>query len=296
MIRIVFHTVFILILAGIGWILLSFCTAKDRRKSAGHERRTGLHGLVLYYSFFWLATVVLSLLVFPILNAIRLFFITGVYFGAGRERESYITAVFNTVPVAGISVVFFVIFLFIVLSIVVFSQTGTGRKVLSESSSLFLWIAEHFFSYLLMIFQFLPFLFGLSYSKKRGTSHSEDSGPAELLQNVSDRREYQFVESLPDTYAVFLRRLVKYRTTDEKIGFAYLTICRLYKKKIGTLKKSDTPWEIAHKVKYAAGISEEEVNSVRQIIERVKFSADHIDGVEKNLLLEELCRNVRFLL
>ncbi len=296
MMKPIFYIGILLFCIVVSGFLLRYGVKDSGRKCTHTERRTGNHGLVLYHLFYWLAAILISFFVFLVFNAVRLILTTAIYFGAGREQELYLTAVFNTIPMAGISLVFLVLFLFLLLAFGIFSQTKTGSQVLAESSGVFLWILEHCFSFLLMLFQLFPMLFGLKYGRSKRNPETNDDEASYKVQTTGSVREYQFTETIPDTYAVFLRRLARFRTVDEKIGFSYRTICRLYKRTAETLQPSDTPREIVNKVSRIAKHSVEDMESVRQIIEKVKFSNDVIDETEKENLLMELCRNVRILL
>jgi len=296
MMKPIFYIGILLFCIVVGGFLLLYGVKDSGRKCTHTERLTGNHGLVLYHLFYWLAIIVISFFVFLVFNAVRLILTTAIYFGAGQERELYLTAVFNTIPMAGVSLVFLVLCVFLLLALGIFNQTKTGRQALVESSGVFRWILEHCFSFLLMLFQLFPMLFGLKYGKSKRNQETNDEEAPHKVQPAGSVREYQFTETIPDTYAVFLRRLARFRTVDEKIGFSYRTICRLYKRTAETLQPSDTPREIVNKVSQTAKYSVEDMDSVRQIIEKVKFSNDAIDETEKENLLMELCRNVRILL
>ena len=296
MMKPIFYIGILLFCIAASWFLLRYGVKDSKRKCSRSESRIGNHGLILYHLFYWIATILISFFVFLVFNAARLILTTAIYFGAGRERELYLTAVYNTIPMAGISLVFLVLFLYILLALGIFSQTKTGRQALAESSGVFLWILEHCFSFLLMLFQLFPMLFGLKYGRSKRNPEINDDKASHKVQTTGSVREYQFTETIPDTYAVFLRRLARFRTVDERIGFSYRTICRLYKRTAETLQPSDTPREIVNKVSRTARQSIEDMDSVRQIIEKVKFSNDAIDETEKENLLMELCRNVRILL
>ena len=292
----IFYIGILLFCIAASWFLLRYGVKDSKRKCSRSESRIGNHGLILYHLFYWIAIIVILFFVFLVFNAVRLILTTAIYFGAGRERELYLTAVFNTIPMAGVSLVFLVLCIFLLLALGIFNQTKTGRQALAESSGVFRWILEHCFSFLLMLFQLFPMLFGLKYGKSKRNQETNDNEVSHKVQTAGSVREYQFTETIPDTYAVFLRRLARFRTVDEKIGFSYRTICRLYKRTAETLQPSDTPREIVNKVSRTAKYSVEDMDSVRQIIEKVKFSNDVIDETEKENLLMELCRNVRILL
>ena len=292
----IFYIGILLFCIAASWLLLRHGVKDSKRKCSRTESHIGNQGLVFYHLLYWLATIVISFFVFLVFNAVRLLLTTAIYFGAGRERELYLTQVYNTIPVAGISMAFLVLFLFLLLALGIFNQTKTGRQALTESSGVFLWILEHCFSFLLMLFQLFPMLFELKYGKSKGNQETNDNEASHKVQTAGSVCEYQFTETIPDTYAVFLRRLARFRTVDEKIGFSYRTICRLYKRTAETLQPSDTPREIVNKVSRTARHSVDDMDSVRQIIEKVKFSNDVIDETEKGNLLMELCRNVRILL
>ena len=109
-------------------------------------------------------------------------------------------------------------------------------------------------------------------------------------------REYEFIERLPDDYGQFLRRLSRIRSEDTKIGYAYRTLCRLYKRAAPEISASDTPREVQRKAERTARFASSDLESVRIIIERVKFEDAALAENEKFGLLGELCRSVRILL
>ena len=122
---------------------------------------------------------------------------------------------------------------------------------------------------------------------------------SELKQTVPQDaaiREYEPDEKLPDDYGQFLRRLSRIRSEDAKIGYAYRTLCRLYKRAAPEISASDTPREVERKAERTARFASSDLESARKIIERVKFEDADLREQEKSGLLAELCRTVRILL
>ena len=97
-------------------------------------------------------------------------------------------------------------------------------------------------------------------------------------------------------YGQYLRRLSRIRSEDRKIGYAYRTLCRLYKRAAPEISASDTPREVQRKAERTARFASSDLESVRKIIERVKFEDAALAEHEKSGLLGELCRNVRILI
>ena len=136
----IFYIGILLFCIAASWLLLRHGVKDSKRKCSRTESHIGNHGLILYHLFYWLAIIVISFFVFLVFNAVRLILTTAIYFGAGRKRELYLTAVFNTIPMAGVSLVFLVLCIFLLLALGIFSQTKTGRQALAESSGIFRWI------------------------------------------------------------------------------------------------------------------------------------------------------------
>ena len=256
----------------------------------------------LAYPLFFLAAAVLFLpFVYLPLNALWLVFKSLVWFGLNRggDRENYTAEVLRTVPLAGLSVGFLVLTVFLLIGLLVFSRSPRGKRFLAESSGIARWLAQHVFLGLTVFIRFLAMLFGYSWRKEDRTRPPGDTETFRATQDAAIR-EVEFDEKLPDDYGQFLRRLSRIRSVDAKIGYAYRTLCRLYKKAAPEISASDTPREVERKAERTARFSPSDLESARKIIERVKFEdaalEEPIGEHEKSSLLSELCRSVRILL
>lgn len=250
----------------------------------------------LAYPLFYVAAAILFLpVVYLPLNALWLIFKSLVWFGAGKGREEYAAGVWDRTPLAGLSVGFLVLTVFLLISLFVFSRSPRGKRFLKESSGIVEWIARHFFLALVAIGQFFSMLFGLSYRKEDKT-RTTDGEPSFRATQDAAIRDYEFDERLPDDYGQFLRRLSRMRSEDRKIGYAYRTLCRLYKRAAPEISASDTPREVQRKAERTARFASSDLESARRIIERVKFEDSALVENEKNGMLSELCRSVRILL
>ena len=136
---------------------------------------------------------------------------------------------------------------------------------------------------------------GFSDRKEDTTRAADEGQPCRATQDAAVR-EYEFDERLPDDYGQFLRRLSRIRSEDRKIGYAYRTLCRLYKRAAPEISASDTPREVQRKEERTARFASSDLESARRIIERVKFEDAAFGEHEKSGLLSELCRSVRILL
>ena len=248
-----------------------------------------------YPLFFIVAAVLFLPFVYLPLNALWLIFKSLVWFGTGKGREEYAAEVWDRTPLAGPSVGFLVLAVFLLIGLFVFSRSQRGKRFLAESSGIAEWIARHLFLGLTVLFQFFSMLFGFSWRKEDRT---RTPGETETFRATQDAmiREYEFDEKLPDDYGQFLRRLSRIRSGDAKIGYAYRTLCRLYKRAAPEISASDTPREVQRKAEQTARFSPSDLESARKIIERVKFEDAVLGDNEKSGLLSELCRNVRILL
>ena len=248
-----------------------------------------------YPLFFLCAVLVFFPFVFLPLNALWLVFKSLVWFGAGKEREDYAAEVWDRTPLAGLSVGFLVLAVFLLIGLFVFSRSQRGKRFLAESSGIAEWIARHLFLGLTVLFQFFSMLFGFSYRKADKTRTTDEAQSFRATQDAAIR-DYEFDERLPDDYGQFLRRLSRIRSEDAKIGYAYRTLCRLYKRAAPEISASDTPREVQRKAERTARFASSDLESARRIIERVKFADATLAEHEKNGLLGDLCRSVRILL
>ena len=250
----------------------------------------------LAYPLFFVAAAVLFLpFVYLPLNALWLVMKSLVWFGKGGDRENFTAEVLRTVPLPGLSVGFLVLAVFLLIGLFVFSRTTRGKRFLAESSGIAEWIARHFFLALAAVGQFFSMLFGLSYRKEDKTRTTDEVPSFRATQDAAVR-DYEFDERLPDDYGQFLRRLSRIRSEDRKIGYAYRTLCRLYKRAAPEIAASDTPREVQRKAERTARFAASDLESARTIIERVKFEDATLAEHERNGLLLELCRSVRILL
>ena len=250
----------------------------------------------LAYPLFFLCAAILFLpFVYLPLNALWLVFKSLVWFGAGKGREDYATDVWNRTPLPGLSVGFLVLALFLLIGLFVFGRSPRGKRFLAESSGIIEWIARHFFLALAAVGQFFSMLFGFSYRKVDKTRTTDEEPSFRATQDAAIR-DYEFDERLPDDYGQFLRRLSRIRSEDAKIGYAYRTLCRLYKRAAPEISASDTPREVQRKAERTARFAASDLESARTIIERVKFEDTTLGEHEKSGLLSELCRSVRILL
>ena len=104
---------------------------------------------------------------------------------------------------------------------------------------------------------------------------------------------YNPPDNAADSYENFLRQFSRIPDTDRRIGYAYRTICRLYKRKGVLLKMSDTPEKIARAVRRSGKFREEETNDIRDAVEAVKFREITLSEKQKNELLTVLCSAVQ---
>lgn len=249
----------------------------------------------LAYPMFFAGAALLFLpFVFLPLNALWLIVKSLIWFGAGKGREEYGAEVWDRTPLAGLSIVFLVLAVFLLIGLFVFSRSPGGKRFLAESSGIADWLAQHVFLGLTVFFQFLAMLFGFSY-RKEDKNRTPEEQTFRATQDAAIR-DYEFDERLPDDYGQFLRRLSRIRPEDRKIGYAYRTLCRLYKRAAPEISASDTPREVQRKAERTARFSPSDLESARRIIERVKFEAAASGENEKSGMLSELCRSVRILL
>ena len=98
-----------------------------------------------YPLFFLCAVLIFFPFVFLPLNALWLIFKSLVWFGAGKGREYYAAEVWDRTPLAGLSVGFLVLAVFLLIGLFVFSRSQRGKRFLAESSGIAEWITRHLF-------------------------------------------------------------------------------------------------------------------------------------------------------
>ena len=252
-----------------------------------------------YPLFFLCAVLVFFPFVFLPLNALWLIVKSFIWFGAGKGREEYAAEVWDRTPLAGLSIGSLVLAVFLLIGLLVFSRSPRGKQFLAESSGIVEWLAQHVFLGLTVLIQFFSMLFGFSYRKEDKSLANNEELSFRATQDAAIR-DYKPDEKLPDDYGQFLRRLSRIRSEDTKIGYAYRTLCRLYKRAAPEISASDTPREVQRKAERTARFASSDLESVRIIIERVKFEdaalGEPLSEQEKSGLLSELCRSVRILL
>ena len=215
-----------------------------------------------------------------------------VYFAAGGSREAYLTSVFGRFTGYGIvSVIVLFLSVFLVIGALFFLSTGYGRRVGSEFGGMIRKLMEKFCLGVFVLIELICQIFGLSWRRKEQRQpypYRRDT----MFRSVQEAeiREYRFPSPETDSYGAFLRRLARIPGTDEKIGYAYRTLCRIYNQDSGNLKTSDTPREVEAKVTSTQQLSEKEGRDVREIIERAKFADQILTENEKQQLLGEICR------
>jgi len=114
----------------------------------------------------------------------------------------------------------------------------------------------------------------------------------ETVRRVQDAEiaEYHTANRRVRSYPDFLVALSMYDSTDKKIGYAYRTLCELYRRKCADIKRSDTPNEVKNK---ADNADIGNTGQIRDIIEKVKFMTDECTQKEKEEMLSDLCHEVR---
>ena len=114
----------------------------------------------------------------------------------------------------------------------------------------------------------------------------------ETVRRVQDAEiaEYHTANRRARSYPDFLVALSMYDDLDQKIGYAYRTLCELYRRKSPNIKRSDTPNEVKDKADNAVIGN---TGQIRDIIEKVKFMTDECTQKEKEEMLNKLCIEVR---
>lgn len=245
-----------------------------------------------YAAAFLLITGILTALFGTQLYGLWMILKSVLYFAAGGSREAYLPSVFGRFTGYGIvSAIVLLLSVFLVIGALFFFSTGYGRRVGSELGVMLRYLMEKFCLGVFVLIELICQIFGLSWRRKEQRQpypYRRDT----MFLSVQDAeiREYRFPSPETDSYGAFLRHLARIPITDAKIGYAYRTLCRIYNKDSGNLKKSDTPREVETKITSARQFSESEGRDVRQIIEKVKFADQIPDEGEKQHLLGELCR------
>ena len=214
------------------------------------------------------------------------------YFAAKGTREQYILSVFDRHAEYGIvSVAVLLLSIFLVIGILFFLSTDYGRKVGSEFAIMIRYLLERFCLSIFLLIELICQICGLSWRRKETRApYPGRQDSVYRATQTAEFREYHFPSPEADSYGAFLRRLARFSGTDEKIGYAYRTLCRIYNQDSGNLKKSDTPREVEMKVTSTRQLSEKEGREVREIIERAKFADQILTEAEKQQLLGEICR------
>ena len=140
-------------------------------------------------------------------------------------------------------------------------------------------VLEMFFEYLLRLFTV----------EKRNNIRRPYIETVRRVQDA-DIAEYRLKNKIERSYTDFLYDISYFKSIDDKIGFAYRTLCSLYNKHGSNIHLSDTPKEVSLKSEISAGGNSD---SVRKIIEYVKFMDENCSDEEKSAMLNKLCLEVR---
>lgn len=102
--------------------------------------------------------------------------------------------------------------------------------------------------------------------------------------------EYSKTGSKTRTYKDFLHNMSRMKSYDEKIGYAYKTLIRMYQKMNLKIKDSDTPRQIRQKIEL--GVQTTEIGDITEAIELVKYAELELDKTDKaksERVLEIIC-------
>ena len=245
-----------------------------------------------YAAAFLLISGILTVLFGTQLYGLWMILKSCLYFAAKGTREQYILSVFGRHTGYGfVSIAVLLLSIFLVIGILFFLSTDYGRKVGSEFAIMIRYLLERFCLSIFLLIELICQICGLSWRRKETRApYPGRQDSVYRATQTAEFREYHFPSPEADSYGAFLRRLARFSGTDEKIGYAYRTLCRIYNRDSGNLKKSDTPREVEMKVTSTRQLSEKEGREVREIIERAKFADQILTEAEKQQLLGEICR------
>ena len=245
-----------------------------------------------YAAAFLLISGILTILFGTQLYGLWMILKSCLYFAAKGTREQYILSVFGRHAGYGfVSIAVLLLSIFLVIVVLFFLSTDYGRKVGSEFGIMIRYLLEKFCLSVFLLLELICQLCGLSWHRKETRPpYPWRKDSVYRATQTAEIREYRFPSPESDSYGAFLRRLARISGTDEKIGYAYRTLCRIYNRDSGNLKTSDTPREVEVKVTPTQQLSEKEGREVREIIERAKFADQILTENEKQQLLGEICR------
>jgi len=259
------------------------CTETDKKE----QHRIRRSGMLTLCTFFLLSGF-LTVLFFLILHGAWVLFRCALFFAVGEEGERFGITVLGSSAEKTWSITSVLFLLLLALAVILFFLLAEPlrrweiiRRIQDITWRIFLFILD-----------FLDHF--LRWRKDKDPLRRRYARPA-------DKRKTQDAWIVPyeppkkeaDTYAVFLRRLVHIPDTDRRIGYAYRTICRLYKRSGVLLKMSDTPEEIARAVRRSGKFREEETDVIRDAVETVMFREITLSEKRKNELLTVLCSAVQ---
>lgn len=102
-------------------------------------------------------------------------------------------------------------------------------------------------------------------------------------------RDYVVMAEETRTYAHFLERLHALATADERIGYAYMMLIRVFRERHIPLKTSDTPREVREKLHRAAVA---DVDEITEVLELVKYAQRDV-GEKGQETVEAICGIVK---
>jgi len=243
-----------------------------------HNTNTSLRFTVQKYndnngSFrFELLSVVMYILLFVIVLAVSFFacvLFNGILTLFGITER-------NTFDFISLIILFLTALFAVILLILTEKRTAVFLNSLFHSMA---FVLEMFFEYLLRLFTV----------EKRNNIRRPYIETVRRVQDA-DIAEYRLKNKIARSYTDFLYDISYFKSIDDKIGFAYRTLCSLYNKHGSNIHLSDTPKEVSLKSEISAGGNSD---SVRKIIEYVKFMDENCSDEEKSAMLNKLCLEVR---
>lgn len=247
------------------------------------QLRIRMSGLLTLIPFFSIIGG-LSVLIFLILNGLRVLFRAVLFFAVKEEGERFVLTVLDSGRTKAGSIISLLFLFLLFLSVLMFFLLANTLR----RWSFFQTLQEYLWRIFLRIRTFLESF--LRYRKKKNPPRRRYGRPDNQRKTQNAWIvPYTPPDNAADSYENFLRQLSRIPDADTQIGYAYRTICRLYKRKGVALKLSDTPHEIVRAVRRSGKFREEEADVIRDAVEAVKFRETVLTEKQKKDILNTLC-------
>ena len=120
-------------------------------------------------------------------------------------------------------------------------------------------------------------------------SETEEINYRDVVTKISDKEtpdKYSFKMPEKLTQREFERKLASMSDHNERLSYAYFIMLNLMSSLAPSLKKSDTPRELAEKIN--SSVSNDYIDEATELIEKIKYAEVSSDPVEANSVLQRI--------